>query len=453
MIGVQTIGNATLVAYDKKPILSTDPWMGGDHYAFFGSWHLPHNIPDNIKEDIFKSEYIWVSHGHPDHLNHDSIHLFKKNKILISDHFGSRIYKDLKSENYNITILQDRKWVNLSKNISVMSIVTNIQDSILLVRVNNDIFINLNDAGPYSSKFIKKIASKFRRKFLLCISLAVGNMSNFFDENDNFMEPAIAKNFSAGEYLSMIADVVGANFIIPFSTLHEFQRSDSIWCNKYIYPIEKYQNDINKKHIYIKPFSYINSEKDDDIISLNPTIRKLDIKSPELFGDNWKDELNASDKKTIQDYFNNFLSLKNKLEFISFKVGGKEFNIKFHGPKNTGISFEAPKKSLLTSCKYRVFDDLLLANFTKAKLYNLKDLTDPKVNFTNIVAKIGDNGMAYTNEELKKYKRYYAKKMGYEYFMDLFSNTCRDNFIHFFKNYQSSKYYNKLKKSYYFFLK
>ena len=119
MIGVQTIGNATLVAYDKKPILSTDPWMGGDSYAFFGTWHLPYDIPKNIKEDIIKSEYIWFSHGHPDHLNHDSLSLFKNNKILISDHFGQRIYQDLKEEGFNITILEDRKWINLSSNISI----------------------------------------------------------------------------------------------------------------------------------------------------------------------------------------------------------------------------------------------------------------------------------------------------------------------------------------------
>ena len=58
MNGVQTIGNATLVAYDKHPIISTDPWMGGDHSAYWGSWRLPYDIPPNIREDILKSEYI-----------------------------------------------------------------------------------------------------------------------------------------------------------------------------------------------------------------------------------------------------------------------------------------------------------------------------------------------------------------------------------------------------------
>ena len=57
MIGVQTIGNATLTAYDQKPILSTDPWMGRDSYPFFGSWQMPYDIPNNIREDIIKSEH------------------------------------------------------------------------------------------------------------------------------------------------------------------------------------------------------------------------------------------------------------------------------------------------------------------------------------------------------------------------------------------------------------
>ena len=53
MIGAQTIGNATLIAYDQKPILSTDPWMGGDHFAYFAHWgpmghmgsHSAHGTP------------------------------------------------------------------------------------------------------------------------------------------------------------------------------------------------------------------------------------------------------------------------------------------------------------------------------------------------------------------------------------------------------------------------
>ena len=60
MIGAQTIGNATVIAYDRKPILSTDLWLGSDH-AYFRSWYLPYEIPEQINQDILDSKYIFFS--------------------------------------------------------------------------------------------------------------------------------------------------------------------------------------------------------------------------------------------------------------------------------------------------------------------------------------------------------------------------------------------------------
>ena len=94
MIGAQTIGNATLIAYDDKPILSTDPWLGSEDYAYFGSWKMEFYIPDNLKKDMTSSKFIFFSHGHPDHLNPDSLHNFKNSTILLGDHVGGRIYND-----------------------------------------------------------------------------------------------------------------------------------------------------------------------------------------------------------------------------------------------------------------------------------------------------------------------------------------------------------------------
>jgi len=37
MLGIKTIGNATLIAYDDLPVLATDPWFGDEDEAFFGS--------------------------------------------------------------------------------------------------------------------------------------------------------------------------------------------------------------------------------------------------------------------------------------------------------------------------------------------------------------------------------------------------------------------------------
>ena len=116
MIGVSTIGNATLIAYDNKPVLATDPWFGDKDPAYFGSWVASHVFPENLKQDVFNSEYIWFSHGHPDHLNPDSIRRFKGKKILLPDHVGKRIKHGLHNQGYNVETIPDRQWIHLSYN-------------------------------------------------------------------------------------------------------------------------------------------------------------------------------------------------------------------------------------------------------------------------------------------------------------------------------------------------
>ena len=51
---ITTTGNATIIAYDESPILSTDPWFGDEDSAYFGSWTLSHMIPKELKNDIKK---------------------------------------------------------------------------------------------------------------------------------------------------------------------------------------------------------------------------------------------------------------------------------------------------------------------------------------------------------------------------------------------------------------
>jgi len=410
MIGAQTIGNATIVAYDKNPILSTDPWLGLDHYAYFGSWYLPYEIPEKISQDILSSKYIFFSHGHPDHLNPDSIHKFKNNTIILGDHVGKRMFNDLKSQGFNVRILKERVWNELSKNIAVMPVSTKIQDTILIIKIKNDIFINLNDAGPMSHRFIKKVVKNYKRKFLLSISgWGDADMINFYDRENNFIEPLAAKKHPVGDYLSLIAKLFSANFVIPFSSFHEYQREDSIWANRYVTPMEEYRNGIHHDITFVEPFAFINSEKDGDISSLPLKKKKLVIKKSSEFKDNWSDILEVDDKKIVKEYFDKFEELQDKVGFINFVVGKKDFNLKMKGPMERGITFELPRNSLVDACKYSIFDDLLIGNFMKTQLHNLSSLYDPVINFNNIVPKYGDNGLAYTKAELVSYEKEYAK--------------------------------------------
>ena len=92
MLGVKTIGNATLIAFDGAPVLVTDPWLGDVDPAYFGSWVTSHEIPDEQLDHVRACPYLWISHGHPDHLSPASLETLR-DKGAIDDDLSDRIKK------------------------------------------------------------------------------------------------------------------------------------------------------------------------------------------------------------------------------------------------------------------------------------------------------------------------------------------------------------------------
>ena len=130
--GFETVGNATLILHDRGPLLATDPWLVGP--AYFGSWGLAHEIPAEQMEAIRRTEYVWISHGHPDHLSGDSLQLLRDKKILVPDHVGRRVHDDLLAQGFDVRIAADREWIQLSPRVRVLCIADYNQDGILATR-------------------------------------------------------------------------------------------------------------------------------------------------------------------------------------------------------------------------------------------------------------------------------------------------------------------------------
>ena len=105
---LETVGNAIVIAYDGRPVLTTDPWIEGD--AYFGSWAHNYEIPPAQLQAIRDAQYHWFSHGHPDHLNIASLPMLTRGQFLLSDHYGNRIRRDLTAAGYGVRVLPDREW-------------------------------------------------------------------------------------------------------------------------------------------------------------------------------------------------------------------------------------------------------------------------------------------------------------------------------------------------------
>jgi hypothetical protein len=110
----------------------------------------------------------------------------------------------------------------------------------------------------------------------------------------------------------------------------------------------------------------------------------------------------------ITDYFRRKDLVRENLSFINFRVDGFDNFISLDGEKDRGITFEAPRHSLMTAIENEVFDDLLIGNFMKTTLHKLGSLYDYNFNFA--VTKYGDNGRVSTHRELNAYLNEYRQR-------------------------------------------
>ena len=146
-LGFDTVGNATLIAYDSGPVLVTDPWIEGS--AYFGSWSLSHIVPPEQLDAARAAPFVWFSHGHPDHLNPQSLALFRERRLLLPDHVGGRIASQLREDGFEVQILSDRMWTTLSRRIHVYCIADHNQDAILLIDIGGRLVVNINDRAEH----------------------------------------------------------------------------------------------------------------------------------------------------------------------------------------------------------------------------------------------------------------------------------------------------------------
>jgi len=414
-LGFETIGNATVIVHDRAPVLVTDPWLRGA--AYFGSWGLGHEIPERQMQAALACPYAWLSHAHPDHLSAESLELLRNTTLLLPDHVGGRVARDLGELGYKVRVLPDRTWVPLSKRVRVWCVADYNQDGILLVDVGGTLIVNLNDANDCGwGRVLRAEVSRFPKSFLLCLSgYGDADMFNFHDEAGNRIPAAVKYEFGAS--IARRAEMVGARFFAPFSSMHQYQRADSVWANEFITPIDSHAKGFESDSCEILP-AYIRYDAlRDQVEEIRPAEIPVVPLDPREFGDDWSERLEPDEARKLREYFGRFEHLRGALDFLRFRVGGEDHVIELsRGPFEKGLTFEVPRGSLNTAVTYKVFDDLLIGNFMKVTLHGAwHEGRALYPDFTPYVAKYGDNGLAYSRAELRAYFAAYRGRSGFDY--------------------------------------
>lgn len=413
-LGFDTIGNATVIAYDRGPVLVTDPWFEGD--AYFGSWTLSHEVPPEQAAAIRAAPYCWVSHGHPDHLSLSSLRQLRRATILLPDHVGGRIAQALRDDGFTVVVLQDRSWVRLSDRIQVCSIADYNQDAILLIDVGGRLVIDLNDSSDRGwRRFVRDAASRYDISFLLQLGgFGDADMINLFAEDGARIPPASARRQAPGVELSRRARQLGARFVVPFSSMHRYQRTDSVWANEHTADLADYALGFDSEASELLP-AFIRYDCLTDVAEpIDPRPRQLVPREPAEFGDDWDEPLDADDTAALDRYIRAVAHLGEHFEFIGFMVGGREHRVAWPGSRRRGrrpaVTFHVPRTSLMTAVDLQIFDDLLIGNFVRTTLHGTKDTGALYPDFTPYLCKYADNGGARSAEELHAYFRAYRRR-------------------------------------------
>lgn len=417
-LGFETCGNATLVVHDRGiPVLVTDPWLQGAQY--FGSWTLPYRFTDAQREAFAAATHVWLSHGHPDHLNLESLASFGDRTILIPAHRGGRIVADLKAAGYRAYEIANDRWMQLSPQVRILCCADWNQDAALLIALGEHCAVlNLNDGSALGTRLtLKARIQPFTRRFVLrLISEGFADMANYFTEDGQRIEPKPEEQRPLGFCYSQLLKEWEGTHTAPFSCHHVYSRTDSRWAAAYDTPLEAHGYCFKPSRGTFIP-GYFSYDVEADRITesvMTPAPRKFH--EPREFGDDWSEPLDAQDVRALGEYFLKFEHLRRKFQFVNVRVGGQDHVLDLGGPKGRGITFEAPRHSLMTAVRYEIFDDLLIGNFMKTVLHG--GLRSLYPDFTPYVAKYGDNGRAFSIGELHDYFRAYRKVSGFQGWLD-----------------------------------
>jgi len=405
MRGFDTIGSATLIAYDDGPVLTTDAWI--NDAAFFGSWGHDYSIPAEQMAGIRAARFHWFSHGHPDHLNIESLPDLTGGVFLLADHYGSRIARELGAAGHRVEVLRDWEWRRLSPAIRVCTVANQNQDSILLIDINGRLVVDANDSPDYGEAWrVRAIAKRFREVYLLQLHGWGGaDMLNLFAPDGTNLTSIAQKRRPIAPRAQRAAIAYGANHVIPFSSFHRYQRTDSAWANALVPELSDYQSSALPNAPRMLPaFVRVDCETD-AVTPINPPRNDHPAHPPEAFGDSWSDALTAEDKGKIDRYFRAREALRAHFGFVEVTAGGSTATVDLN-PKlrHRGFSFEAPRNSLMAAIEHEIFDDLLIGNFMRTTLHGVDSLYP---HFSPFVAKYADNGGAKSKAELGSYFGHY----------------------------------------------
>jgi Beta-lactamase superfamily domain len=231
---LRTLGHACLALYREgaNPTLVTDPWLVGSVY--WRSWWLQNYPSAGEINWLANCACVYITHEHPDHFHMPSIRRLGSGPQYLFPALAECGYLvHMARQGFRAEIVAPSQWRAIGDRVSIMSIPTWNDDSLLLVDTPNALILNLNDAKPLPPLVgaLRRVAGRIGKPRILLCSYSPASLVNSFLEGTRMVSLKPARHYV--DYVCRLCDRLGADFYLPFASQAVFSRRDSCWANDY----------------------------------------------------------------------------------------------------------------------------------------------------------------------------------------------------------------------------
>ena len=304
-ISIKYFNHAFLIIEGKNFKFATDPWAIGP--AFNNGWWLNDKTEADWLEEVNSCDFIYISHNHPDHLNHHTLKKVSKNKTIIipkfqHDSIGGML-KKLKFK--NLIYLEINKQYQFKKSNLIICILKSGDfrldsgiyfsigefSSLIDVDANAINFFRLPEVTLYATSY-KGGASGYP---LMFDNYGIIEKRKIIKTKNNFLKNIKIKNILK----------LKAKYFLPYASAF----SENLQRDKFV------KN--NNKKIRLNEYSKILKKKNVEVLDTN-IFKKFNFEDQKLISKNAKSNKIYPDQKPLE-YLKKFKSSNSKIEINKIK--------------------------------------------------------------------------------------------------------------------------------------
>lgn len=239
---VSFIGHAAILIETRGVRILSDPWWSG---PCFGSQWWVHPEPDLTLLEAAPPDFIYVSHGHSDHLHPGTLRRLPSSaKVLVSGDVDIADY--IRDLGFSVEVLPARQAHEIAPGLRVEITRTHGHDSMMIVDDGDEICMNLNDAVHATPQSVQKsiitdLKTRYgRADYVFCGYGTASHFPNCYLIPGNDPEATAARRQAHfnGVWASIIADLE-PKFGFPFAADVVFFEDELMWANEPVHNSER----------------------------------------------------------------------------------------------------------------------------------------------------------------------------------------------------------------------